>query len=84
MSEIRPVSATLDCIGLLCPEPLFRARTAIDALEPGEVLEVLADLDGRPITGGRSSRAAREMPIRLQGARARMSGAPTCEEGAVA
>jgi len=33
----------LDAIGLLCPEPLFQARTAIDALEPGEVLEVLAD-----------------------------------------
>ena len=32
---------TLDAIGLLCPEPLFQARTAIDALEPGEVLEVL-------------------------------------------
>ena len=34
---------TLDAIGLLCPEPLFQARTAIDALEPGELLEVLAD-----------------------------------------
>jgi tRNA 2-thiouridine synthesizing protein A len=34
---------TLDAIGLLCPEPLFQARTAIDALKPGEVLEVLAD-----------------------------------------
>ena len=34
---------TLDAIGLLCPEPLFQARTAIDALQPGEVLEVLAD-----------------------------------------
>ena len=34
---------TLDAIGLLCPEPLFQARTAIDALGPGDVLEVLAD-----------------------------------------
>jgi TusA-related sulfurtransferase len=34
---------TLDAIGLLCPEPLFQARTAIDALAPGEILEVLAD-----------------------------------------
>jgi tRNA 2-thiouridine synthesizing protein A len=34
---------TLDAIGLLCPEPLFQARTAIDALEPGEVLEVFTD-----------------------------------------
>ena len=34
---------TLDAIGLLCPEPLFQARTALDALEPGEVLECFAD-----------------------------------------
>jgi len=34
---------TLDAIGLLCPEPLFQARTAIDSLDPGDVLEVLAD-----------------------------------------
>ena len=38
-----PPAETLDAIGLLCPEPLFQARTALDALEPGEVLEVLAD-----------------------------------------
>ena len=37
------VADTLDAIGLLCPEPLFQARTALDALEPGELLEVLAD-----------------------------------------
>jgi tRNA 2-thiouridine synthesizing protein A len=41
-SDDTPVE-TLDAIGLLCPEPLFQARTAIDALEPGEVLEILAD-----------------------------------------
>ena len=34
---------TLDCIGLLCPEPLFQTRTAIDAIEVGEVLEVFTD-----------------------------------------
>ena len=34
---------TLDAIGLMCPEPLFQARTALDALAPGDVLEVLAD-----------------------------------------
>jgi tRNA 2-thiouridine synthesizing protein A len=33
----------LDAIGLYCPEPLFRLRTAIDGLEEGEVLEMLAD-----------------------------------------
>lgn len=34
---------TLDCLGLYCPEPLFQAREQIDALQPGEILEVLAD-----------------------------------------
>jgi len=34
---------SLDCVGLLCPEPLFQTREALDALEEGDVLEVLAD-----------------------------------------
>ncbi|TFF91836.1 sulfurtransferase TusA family protein [Candidatus Thorarchaeota archaeon] len=34
---------TLDCVGLYCPQPLFQTREAIDALGPGEVLELLAD-----------------------------------------
>ena len=34
---------TLDCVGLLCPEPLFQTREHMDQLESGEVLEVLAD-----------------------------------------
>lgn len=33
----------LDCVGLYCPEPVFRTRQEIDKLEVGEVLEVLAD-----------------------------------------
>lgn len=47
-----PPADTLDAIGLLCPEPLFQARTAIDELEPGEVLEVLAD-DAGEVAGKR-------------------------------
>lgn len=34
---------TLDCIGLYCPEPVFRTRTELDELKIGETLEVLAD-----------------------------------------
>lgn len=34
---------SLDCVGLLCPEPLFQTREAMDTLEEGDVLEVLAD-----------------------------------------
>lgn len=33
----------LDCVGLFCPEPVFRTRKEIDQLDVGEVLEVIAD-----------------------------------------
>ncbi len=34
---------TLDCIGLYCPEPVFKTRLELDELNVGEVLEVVAD-----------------------------------------
>lgn len=34
---------TLDCIGLYCPEPVFRTGEAISKVPIGEILEVLAD-----------------------------------------
>jgi TusA-related sulfurtransferase len=34
---------TLDCLGLYCPEPVFKTRMELDELKVGEVLEVLAD-----------------------------------------
>jgi TusA-related sulfurtransferase len=34
---------TLDCLGLYCPEPVFRTRTELDEMKVGEILEVLAD-----------------------------------------
>jgi len=33
----------LDCMGLYCPEPVFRTRQELDKLAVGEVLEVIAD-----------------------------------------
>ena len=33
----------LDCVGLYCPEPVFRTRMALDEMQVGETLEVLAD-----------------------------------------
>jgi len=33
----------LDCLGLYCPEPVFRTRQEIDKLSVGQVLEVIAD-----------------------------------------
>ncbi|KPJ48550.1 hypothetical protein AMJ40_07300 [candidate division TA06 bacterium DG_26] len=43
MKESPEPKETLDCIGLYCPQPLFQTREQIDKIEPGEVLEVLAD-----------------------------------------
>jgi len=37
------VNKKLDCLGLYCPEPVFRTRLAIDEMEVGEMLEVVAD-----------------------------------------
>lgn len=43
-SEMKAKSdRTLDCLGLYCPEPVFKARLELDALKVGETLEVLAD-----------------------------------------
>ncbi len=36
-------SKTLDCVGLYCPEPVFRTSQEISSVPVGEVLEVLAD-----------------------------------------
>lgn len=40
--EIEP-DRKLDCIGLFCPEPVFRTRMELDEMRVGEVLEVSAD-----------------------------------------
>lgn len=34
---------TLDCLGLYCPEPVYRTRIELDKMEIGEVLQVIAD-----------------------------------------
>lgn len=40
--KIKP-NKTLDCLGLYCPEPVFKTRMELDELDIGEVLEVTAD-----------------------------------------
>ena len=40
--DVKP-SRTLDCLGLYCPEPVFRVRLELDKMKVGEVVEVLAD-----------------------------------------
>jgi len=37
------IDRELDCLGLYCPEPVFRTRQEIDKLALGQVLEVVAD-----------------------------------------
>lgn len=36
------VAETIDCKGLSCPMPIVRSRKAMESLDQGEVLEVLA------------------------------------------
>lgn len=43
MSNKPKVDRTLDCVGLYCPEPVFRARQELDKLAVGQVLELIAD-----------------------------------------
>ena len=43
MNRSETTETSLDCIGLFCPEPLFQTREAMDALQVGDVLEVLTD-----------------------------------------
>jgi TusA-related sulfurtransferase len=40
--DVKP-NRTLDCIGLYCPEPVFRTRQELDKMAVGEILEMLAD-----------------------------------------
>lgn len=40
-SEIK-TDLTIDCKGLACPMPIVRTKKAIDQLQPGQVIEVLA------------------------------------------
>lgn len=43
MGDQNEPDINLDCVGLFCPEPVFRTRQEIDKLEVGEILEVIAD-----------------------------------------
>ena len=38
--------ATLDCVGLYCPMPIYQTAKKIKDMKPGQVLEVLADDEG--------------------------------------
>jgi len=40
--QIKP-NRNLACVGLFCPEPVFRTRQELDKLDVGQVLKVIAD-----------------------------------------
>ena len=42
MMDMEP-DKEIDCVGLYCPEPIFRTRTALDEMEKGQLLKVTAD-----------------------------------------
>ena len=43
MGDQTKADKSLDCVGLYCPEPVFRTRQELDKMDVGEVLEVVAD-----------------------------------------
>jgi TusA-related sulfurtransferase len=43
MPKEKKADRTLDCLGLFCPEPVYRTRLELDEIEPGQTLEVWAD-----------------------------------------
>lgn len=43
MSNKLQPNRKLDCLGLYCPEPVFRTRMELDKMKVGEVLEIIAD-----------------------------------------
>jgi tRNA 2-thiouridine synthesizing protein A len=40
--KVKP-NVTLDCVGLYCPEPVYKTRMQLDEMEVGQIVEVLAD-----------------------------------------
>ena len=40
---------TLDAKGLQCPMPLLKSKTIIDAMEPGQVLEIIGTDEGSKV-----------------------------------
>lgn len=41
MNDIVNPSTTVDCSGLLCPLPVYKAGLALKSMEPGQVLELI-------------------------------------------
>ncbi|MEZ7891726.1 MAG: sulfurtransferase TusA family protein [Candidatus Wallbacteria bacterium] len=44
-ANIKP-DITIDCLGLYCPVPVMNAQSAVEKMNPGEILEILATDEG--------------------------------------
>jgi TusA-related sulfurtransferase len=42
LTKVKP-SRKLDCLGLYCPEPVFKTKAELNKMKVGETLEVIAD-----------------------------------------
>jgi tRNA 2-thiouridine synthesizing protein A len=40
------LAKTLDCTGLFCPMPIVKTKLELEKMNPGEVLEIIADDKG--------------------------------------
>lgn len=45
IKELKP-DEILDCVGLSCPMPIFKASGKIKEMQQGQVLEILSDDEG--------------------------------------
>ena len=43
MTKKEKADRTLDCLGLFCPEPVYRTRLELDQMQVGETVEVWTD-----------------------------------------
>jgi TusA-related sulfurtransferase len=43
MTKAKKADRKLDCLGLFCPEPVYRTRLELDKMKSGEILAVWAD-----------------------------------------
>jgi TusA-related sulfurtransferase len=43
MADTIKVDASLDCLGLYCPQPLLQTREKLDEMEAGQTLELFSD-----------------------------------------
>jgi tRNA 2-thiouridine synthesizing protein A len=39
---------TLDTLGLKCPQPILKLATMVPQMQPGDILEIVADCDSFP------------------------------------